>query len=103
MTSSWLHERIASTCNTNESVPQEGAAQTPAWKRQGQRWTSVQQIYGAMRWKRPANERGHTFVLIDAAGTIRAVHDFGAPERGGLMDVPVQEGVQFVAHDLGGR
>lgn len=45
--------------------------------------------YGVMRWKMPSNEPGHTFVLVGADGRIRWVRDYGAPDHGGAMYVPV--------------
>ena len=55
--------------------------------------------YGVMRW-RVGNEPGHTFVVVDAEGIVRAVRDYGAPENGGLMYVPIDEIVEFVRSDL---
>lgn len=43
--------------------------------------------YGVMRWAMPTGEPGHTFVLVDEAGTVRWVRDYGAPEHGGVMYV----------------
>ncbi len=39
----------------------------------------------------PSNEPGHTFVLIDEAGKLAWIKDYGAPEHGGLMYVPPDE------------
>jgi peroxiredoxin len=47
--------------------------------------------YGVMRWGMPSNEPGHTFVLIDDAGKVAWVKDYGAPEHVGLMYVPPDE------------
>ncbi|MGH2680673.1 MAG: peroxiredoxin family protein [Actinomycetota bacterium] len=47
--------------------------------------------YGVMRWGMPSNEPGHTFVLIDTAGKVAWIKDYGAPEHGGLMYVPPDE------------
>lgn len=49
MTSSWLHERIASTCNTNESVPQEGTFDRFALRRFGRHIDRVDRPQWAMR------------------------------------------------------
>jgi alkyl hydroperoxide reductase subunit AhpC len=47
--------------------------------------------YGVMRWGIPSNEPGHTFILIDEAGEVAWIRDYGAPEHGGLMYVPPEE------------
>ena len=47
--------------------------------------------YGVMRWGMATNEPGHTFVLVDAEGTVAWVRDYGAPEHGGAMYVPPGE------------
>jgi len=59
----------------------------------------VAEQYGVMRW-RVGNEPGHTFVVVDADGNVRAVRDYGAPENGGLMYVPVADIVEFLRADL---
>lgn len=59
----------------------------------------VATMYGVMRWKMPSNEPGHTFVLVGADGRIRWVRDYGAPEHGGAMYVPVPE----LASEIGNR
>lgn len=59
----------------------------------------VAEEYGVMRW-RVGNEPGHTFVVVDAEGAVRAVRDYGAPENGGLMYVPVDEIIEFLRSDL---
>jgi peroxiredoxin len=63
--------------------------------------------YGVMRWRVPGSadvdsaEPGHTFVLVDEAGTIVWVRDYGAPENGGRMYVPPNELVPEVRAQLG--
>jgi peroxiredoxin len=53
--------------------------------------------YGVMRWRVPPTadvesaEPGHTFVLVDEAGRIAWIRDYGAPENGGLMYVPPED------------
>ena len=47
--------------------------------------------YGVMQWGMPTNEPGHTFVLVDAAGKVAWIRDYGAPEHGGAMYVPPDE------------
>lgn len=57
----------------------------------------VAELYGVMRWRVPPNadidsaEPGHTFVLVDEAGRIAWIRDYGAPENGGLMYVPPED------------
>lgn len=57
--------------------------------------------YGVMRWKMPSNEPGHTFVLVDGDGRIAWIRDYGAPENGGLMYVPVADLVSALREQLG--
>lgn len=47
----------------------------------------VAEKYGVMRWQAPTGEPSHTFVLIDASGTVAWIRDYGAPENGGIMYV----------------
>lgn len=53
--------------------------------------------YGVMRWRVPPHapvesaEPGHTFVLVDEAGKVAWIRDYGAQENGGLMYVPPDE------------
>jgi peroxiredoxin len=50
--------------------------------------------YGVMEWRVPPDasiesaEPGHTFVLVDEAGKVAWIRDYGARENGGLMYVP---------------
>lgn len=57
----------------------------------------VATMYGVMRWKMPSNEPGHTFVLVGIDGRIVWIRDYGAPEHGGAMYVPVPELVAQLA------
>jgi len=57
----------------------------------------VATTYGVMRWKMPSNEPGHTFVLVGADGRILWIRDYGAPEHGGAMYVPVPDLVAQLA------
>jgi peroxiredoxin len=52
---------------------------------------SVSKIYNVMQWAVSTGEPGHTFVLVNAKGKIAWIQDYGAPENGGVMYVPVQE------------
>ena len=62
----------------------------------------VATTYGVMRWRMPSNKPGHTFVLVDAAGRIAWIRDYGAPENGGLMYVPPEDLVPLLEARLGG-
>jgi peroxiredoxin len=55
--------------------------------------------YGVMRWG-IAGEPGHTFVLVDEAGEVAWLQDYGATENGGSMYVMPQEVVRQVAEHL---
>jgi peroxiredoxin len=46
--------------------------------------------YGVMKWAVGA-EPGHTFVLVDEAGKVVWLRDYGAPENGGMMYVEPDE------------
>jgi peroxiredoxin len=59
----------------------------------------VASMYGVMQWKM-GNEPGHTFVLVDRAGIVRWIGDYGAPEHGGLMYVPPNQVLQEVDQRL---
>ena len=60
----------------------------------------VSENYGVLKWAMPSGEPGHTFVLVNTDGTIVWVRDYGAPENGGLMYVPVDELIQEVQTHL---
>lgn len=47
--------------------------------------------YDVMQWQAATGEPGHTFVLVDEAGDIAWVKDYGAPEHGGVMWVDPDE------------
>jgi hypothetical protein len=50
----------------------------------------------------PSGEPGHTFVLVNTDGTIAWIRDYGAPENGGIMYVPVGEITRQIETHLGG-
>jgi peroxiredoxin len=55
--------------------------------------------YDVMQWQAATGEPGHTFVLVDEAGRIAWVKDYGAPEHGGVMWVDPDELVRaFESH-----
>ncbi len=53
------------------------------------RGRKVSETYGVLRWAVPSGEPGHTFVLVGTDGRVKWVRDYGAPENGGLMNVPL--------------
>lgn len=58
---------------------------------------TVSETYDVLQWAVGTGEPGHTFILVDEGGKIAWVRDYGAPENGGLMYVPVNElGAQIV-------
>jgi peroxiredoxin len=59
----------------------------------------VADSYGVMQWAVGA-EPGHTFVLIDEAGKVAWLRDYGAPENGGLMYVEPNELVSQLERNL---
>jgi peroxiredoxin len=56
--------------------------------------------YGEVAWMMASNEPGHTFILVDEAGTVAWVRDYGAPENGGVMYVPPDELVRSIQEHL---
>ena len=52
---------------------------------------SVSETYDVLQWAVGTGEPGHTFILVDGSGKIAWIKDYGAPENGGLMYVPVDE------------
>jgi hypothetical protein len=56
----------------------------------------VARRYGVMRWAAATGEPGHTFVLVDEAGAIAWLQDYGAPEHGSIMYVLPNEIVRQV-------
>src|SRR2546426_12680225 len=60
----------------------------------------VATTYGVMRWGMAGSMPGHTFVLVDRAGRIAWIRDYGAPEHGGLMYVSPKDLVPQIAARL---
>jgi len=60
----------------------------------------VSEEYGVLKWAVATGEPGHTFVLVDENGEVVWIRDYGAPENGGVMYVPVQELVNHVTSNL---
>ena len=67
---------------------QQWDVKTPLLSDEGAR---VSRSYGVLRWAMPSGAPGHTFVLIGRDGKVRWIQDYGAPENGGRMNVPVAE------------
>lgn len=83
----------------------------PAWLEVGERYgiasptltdegNRVADAYGVLRWGMPSGEPGHTFVLVDAHGTVTWIRDYGAPENGGAMYVPPDRLVPLIEEHL---
>ncbi|OGO20194.1 MAG: hypothetical protein A2Z14_10590 [Chloroflexi bacterium RBG_16_48_8] len=60
----------------------------------------VSASYGVLQWAVGTGEPGHTFVLVGEDGKIAWIQDYGAPENGGRMYVPVDELMQQIASSL---
>ena len=60
----------------------------------------VSAAFGVLKWAVKSGEPGHTFVLVDTDGTVLWVQDYGAPENGGTMYVPVEELVRNVGERI---
>lgn len=53
---------------------------------------SVSQAYDVMKWAVGTGEPGHTFILVDAAGDIAWIRDYGSPSLPDpVMYVPNEE------------
>jgi len=84
-----------------------------AWRREGEKLGITEPLlsdqgnrvwfrYGTSSWMMPTSEPGHTFILVDAAGRVAWVRDYGAPDHGGAMYVASKELVQQLANPLEG-
>lgn len=60
----------------------------------------VASAYDVMQWQAATGEPGHTFVLVDEAGKIAWIKDYGAPENGGVMYVFPDELVERLSEHL---
>jgi len=61
---------------------------------------AVSEAYDVLQWAVASGEPGHTFILVGADDTIKWVRDYGAPQNGGLMYVPVDELVEQIEANL---
>jgi len=62
---------------------------------------SVSEAYDVLQWAVGTGEPGHTFILVDSEGKIAWIRDYGAPENGGMMYVPVAELTAQISQSLG--
>jgi peroxiredoxin len=60
----------------------------------------VSQDYDVLQWAVGTGEPGHTFILVNADGTIGWIQDYGAPENGGVMYVDPGEITSAVRENL---
>lgn len=63
---------------------------------------SVSEQYDVLKWAVGTGEPGHTFILVDENGDIVWIRDYGAPENGGKMYVPVEELTKNIQQSLDG-
>ena len=61
---------------------------------------NVSEAYGVLQWAVASGEPGHTFILVDEAGKVVWIQDYGAPENRGVMYVPVDELVGEISTHL---
>jgi peroxiredoxin len=61
----------------------------------------ISERFGVLRWAVATGEPGHTFVLLNRDGRVVWTQDYGAPENGGRMYVPVGELVAQIRQTLG--
>ena len=60
----------------------------------------VSNAYGVLQWAVATGEPGHTFVLVDEAGKVIWLQDYGAEENGGRMYVPMEELIAAILEAL---
>ncbi len=60
----------------------------------------VSENYDVLKWAVASGEPGHTFVLVNADGKVVWLRDYGAPENGGVMYVPVEDLVSQIKANL---
>lgn len=62
---------------------------------------AVSTLYDVMQWASATGEPGHTFAVVNGAGKLVWLRDYGAQENGGTMYVDVDEMVREVKASLG--
>ena len=60
----------------------------------------VSESYGVLKWAVASGEPGHTFVLVNEDEKVVWLRDYGAPENGGVMYVPVEDLVSQIKANL---
>ena len=60
----------------------------------------ISDAYDVLQWAVATDEPGHTFVLVNTDGTVAWIRDYGAPQNGGVMYVPVDELTQQIGMHL---
>lgn len=81
------------------AVKQEYGIQAPMLVDAG---ATVSTQYDVMQWASGTGEPGHTFAVVDGAGKLTWLRDYGAPQNGGTMYVDVAELVREVGASLSG-
>jgi len=61
----------------------------------------VSDTYDVLQWAVATGEPGHTFVLVNTDGAVAWIRDYGAPQNGGVMYVPVDELTRQIRTSLG--
>jgi peroxiredoxin len=51
----------------------------------------VSENYDVLRWATPSGEPSHTFILLNPEGEVVWIQDYGHPDNGGRMYVPLEE------------
>ncbi len=63
--------------------------------------TSVSEAYDVLKWAVGTGEPGHTFILVDEAGDIAWIRDYGSPDLPNpVMYVPIDELVTQIRDSL---
>jgi len=60
----------------------------------------VSEAYDVLQWAVATGEPGHTFILVNQDGQVAWIRDYGAPQNGGVMYVPVEELTQQIQANL---
>lgn len=62
---------------------------------------SVSEAYDVLKWAVGTGEPGHTFILVDAAGNIAWIRDYGSPQLPNpVMYVPPLDLVEQIRENL---
>ncbi len=52
---------------------------------------TVSENYDVLKWATPSGEPSHTFILLNQDGEVVWIQDYGHPDNGGRMYVPLEE------------